>query len=104
MKNVIKFSATETVPPSTTALEIVHVGTAEAARGGNPVLKAIWVLTVLLWPVLRYVVILDCVYQFFRMLWFWTTPGTFAGFTFMLHFAVLTGLTWFVSVYQPKGL
>ncbi|MBZ2206548.1 KleE stable inheritance protein [Massilia soli] len=103
MKNVIKFPAPETVPPTTTASQIVPVGPAEQERG-NLVLKAIWVLTVLLWPVLRYVVILDCVYQFFRMLWFWDTPGTYAGFTFMLHFAVLTGLTWFVSVYQPKGL
>lgn len=70
----------------------------------SALLKGIWVVTVLLWPLLKYVVILDCVFQFFRMLWLWNTPGTFAGFAFLLHFSVLVGLTCFVSIYQPKGL
>jgi hypothetical protein len=70
----------------------------------NVVLRVVWVVTVLVWPLLKYVVILDCVYQLFRMMWYWNTPGTFAGFTFMFHFGILVWFTWFVSVYQPKGL
>jgi len=101
MKNVIKF------PVPTRPRPAVHqadkAGPVDDSRG-NPLLKGLWVLTVLLWPLLKYVVILDCVFQFFRMLWFWNTPGTFAGFNFIFHFAILVALTWFVSCYQPKGL
>ena len=33
-----------------------------------------------------------------------STPGVYAGWTFLLHFAVLTALTYFVSIYKPKGI
>ena len=66
--------------------------------------KVVWVVAVLVWPVLKWVVTLDVLFQFVRMLYHWNTPGIFAGWTFMLHFAVLTALTYFVSMYKPKGL
>ena len=66
--------------------------------------KVVWVVAVLVWPVLKWVVTLDVLFQFVRMLYHWNTPGVFAGWTFMLHFTVLTALTYFVSMYKPKGL
>ena len=66
--------------------------------------KVVWVVAVLVWPVLKWVVTLDVLFQLVRMLYHWNTPGVFAGWTFMLHFAVLTALTYFVSMYKPKGL
>ncbi|GGE90470.1 KleE stable inheritance protein [Massilia psychrophila] len=42
--------------------------------------------TVSVWPLLRYVVTLDRVFQFFLVLWLWDMPGTFASFTFMAYF------------------
>ena len=66
-------------------------------------LKAVWVTTVLVWPILKWVIALDCVFQLVRMIYHWNTSGMYAGWTFMLHFAVLTALTYFVSVYKPKG-
>jgi hypothetical protein len=69
---------------------------------GAGVVKAVWVVVVLVWPILKWVVALDCVYHLIRMMYHWNTPGIHAGVTFLLHFAVLTALTYFVSVYKPK--
>lgn len=68
------------------------------------VLQAVWVVTVLVWPILKWIVSMDCVFQLVRMIYYWDTPGAYAGFMFLLHFAVLTMLTYFVSIYRPKGL
>lgn len=68
------------------------------------VLRGLWVVTVLLWPFLKWIVALDCVFQLLRTVYYWDTSGVHAGWTFMLHFAVLTALTYFVSVYKPRGL
>ena len=71
---------------------------------GSAVVKAVWVVLVLVWPILKWIVSIDCVFQLIRMFYHWDTPGVHAGVTFLLHFAVLTMLTYFVSVYRPKGL
>lgn len=68
------------------------------------VLKGVWVVTVLVWPILKWVISLDCALQLVRMIYHWGSPGVYAGWTFLLHFAVLTVLTCFVSLYKPKGL
>ncbi|AQQ20726.1 MULTISPECIES: KleE stable inheritance protein [Burkholderia] len=66
--------------------------------------KFVWMATVLVWPILRWVVSLEVLFQLLRMFYHWRTPGVHAGWTFLLHFAVLTALTYFVSVYRPKGV
>lgn len=71
---------------------------------GASIVKGIWVFTVLVWPILKWIVSIDCVFQFVRMMYFWDTPGVYVGWTFLLHFAGLTALTYFVSIYKPKGL
>jgi hypothetical protein len=101
MAKLIKFPAPKIVPELTPAPQLKSAGQGRSVRS-NRLVKVIWTVTVLIWPLLRYVFILDCVFQLFRMLWFWNTPGTFAGFNFLLHFAVLVWFTWFVSLYQPK--
>jgi hypothetical protein len=104
MTNIIKFprqaQAAEEAPKKAAA----PVQKPAGAGIGAAVLKGVWVVTVLVWPILKWVVALDCVYQLVRMLYHWNTPGVYAGWTFMLHFSVLTALTYFVSVYKPKGL
>ena len=57
----------------------------------------------LMWPVLRWVLAIDVTWQFVRMLYFWNTAGTFAGFAFLLHFGAFSALTYFVAVYRPRG-
>jgi hypothetical protein len=43
-------------------------------------------------------------FQFVRMLYHWNTPGVYAGWSFLAYFAALTAITYFVSIYKPKGL
>ena len=69
-----------------------------------PVVKAVWVVVVLVWPLLKWIVSIDVFFQFIRMVYHWNTPGVFAGWTFLAHFAVLVALTYFVSIYKPKGI
>lgn len=64
----------------------------------------VWMLTVLAWPVLKWVVSINVFFHFLRMIYHWDTPGAYVGWIFLFHFLVLTGLTWFVSMYKPKGL
>ncbi|MEW7981762.1 MAG: hypothetical protein G8D58_14015, partial [gamma proteobacterium symbiont of Phacoides pectinatus] len=34
----------------------------------------------------------------------WNTPDVYAGWTFLLHFAVLTVLTYVMANWKPKGM
>lgn len=79
-----------------------HPGVARKAASG--VVKTLWFVVALVWPFLRWVVALDVVFQGLVMVWHWDTPGSHAGWTFALHFAVLVALTFFVSVFKPQGV
>ena len=71
---------------------------------GSGIIKIIWAFSVLVWPILKWVVSIDCAFQFIRMLYFWNAAGHYAGAIFLLHFFVLTFLTYFVTIYKPKGI
>ena len=62
----------------------------------------IWVVAVLLFPILSWIIALDCVVQFIRMMYYWHDKNVPAGITFILHFAVLTSLYVFTFLYKPK--
>jgi len=68
----------------------------------SAVIKGVWVFTVLFWPFIRFLLSIDCAFQFFRMIYLWNTFGMYAVWTFIIHFAVLTLLTYFVSIYKPN--
>jgi len=68
------------------------------------VIKLFWVVGVLAWPLIKWVLSIDCVVQFLRMLYFWNSIGHNGGAIFLLHFALLTILTYFVTIYKPKGI
>ena len=70
----------------------------------NGVIKLFWVIGVLAWPLIKWVLSIDCVVQFLRMLYFWNSIGHNCGAIFLLHFALLTILTYFVTIYKPKGI
>ena len=69
---------------------------------GSTLIKIVWVLVVLLLPLVEWIIALDCVFQFFRMLYYWNTKGVHAGVTFSLHFFSYAALTCFVALYKPK--
>ena len=99
-------SKVEDFPREKQAPSKAQVAPSQAAKTPDTplLIKGIWVVTVLIWPILKWVVSIDCVFKLIRAIYYWDTPGVHAGWTFMLHFGVLSALTYFVSVYQPKGL
>jgi Uncharacterized KleE stable inheritance protein len=101
MSKIIKFPTMAEPPKAAKPKPAPNVQGSGALAG---IIKTVWVVTVLLWPFARWIIGLDVAFQGVRMLWYWHTPGVHAGWTFLLHFAVLTALTYFVSSYKPKGV
>lgn len=66
--------------------------------------RFVWVVTVLTWPVFKWVLSLDVLFQMFRMICRWNSSDIYAGWNFLLHFSVLTAFTYYVSIYKPKGI
>jgi hypothetical protein len=64
--------------------------------------RAVWVTTVLVWPVLKWVLSIEVFFQLLRMFYHWNTPGVHAGWTFLAHFGALATITYFVALYKPK--
>ena len=113
MANIIKFlprgaRAPEAMPVKPDEPEVSAQASPESNANGNSffagLVKTVWVVTVLVWPLLKWLVSFDVVFQLVRMIYHWNTPGSYAGFRFLLHFAVLTALVYFVSLYKPKGI
>jgi hypothetical protein len=104
MAKIIKFpkqpSTTEKLDPVLKSPELNKV----KSSFGSSIIKIIWAFSVLVWPILKWVISIDCAFQFIRMLYFWNTAGHYAGAVFLLHFFVLTFLTYFVTIYKPKGI
>ena len=109
MSNIIKFprnEQAESVAPmeAVASVKPVKVSNAKGKAFLAGVLRFVWIAVVLVWPVLKWLVSIEVFFQFIRMVYHWNTPGVYAGWTFLLHFAVLTALTYFVSIYKPKGI
>jgi len=109
MTNIVKFPKEHRnrPQPAEPALPKPEKVKAKQVKSGgilNALSKGIWVLTAICWPVLKWVLSLDCVYQLVRMIYHWDTPGAHAGWNFLLHFSVLCAVTYYVSVHKPKGL
>ena len=95
MTNIIKFPGKAEAPAEVAPEPAAQEKPAPAApRRGlfAPVVKAVWVVVVLVWPLLKWIVSIDVFFQFIRMVYHWNTPGVFAGWTFLAHFAVLVAL------------
>lgn len=65
---------------------------------------AVWAVTLVLWPLIRLVVIVDVMFQLARMAYHWNTPGMHAGWTVALHFGVAVLIQCYVGLYTPKGI
>jgi hypothetical protein len=98
MTNIIKF------PRQARAAVAEPMPKTQRLGVGAAVVQGVWVFVVLVWPLLKWIVAIDSVFHLARMIYHWNTPGVYAGWTFMLHFTVLTALTYFVSIYKPKGI
>ncbi|MEF8738623.1 MAG: KleE stable inheritance protein [Candidatus Accumulibacter necessarius] len=79
----------------------------DGAGGGrvlSNLIKVVWVVTVLLWPLMKWILSLDVLFQFARMIYHWNTPDVYPTWMFLFHLALLVVLTYFVSLYKPKGV
>ena len=65
--------------------------------------KILWIVSVLCWPVLRFIMACDVLFQLLRALVLWDTPGAHAGLALLLHFAVFCYLVWFVAYGDPDA-
>lgn len=110
MSNIFKFPKSkqaEPAPPVPAVAPPVEPAGVSSTKGKAffaGVVRLVWIAVVLVWPVLKWVASIEVFFQFVRMIYHWNTPGVYAGWTFLLHFAVLTALTYFVSIYKPKGV
>ena len=109
MSNIVKFPRASK-PPAPEPVQPAAPAAAPAAPKAEGrglvagLVKFVWVATVLVWPVLKWVVSIEVFFQLLRTMYHWNTPGVHAGWTFLLHFGVLTALTYLVAFYKPKGL
>lgn len=75
-----------------------------ALNAFDQVQRAVWMLVVFVWPVLKWVVSIAAFFKLCAMLIHWNTPGRHDGWVFLLYFGVLVALTHYVSAYRPKGV
>lgn len=111
MANIVQFPNRGRAPDPkpVAALEAPEGHQQEAPRGRfkavwGALVRILWIVGMLAWPFARWVITADVIFQFFRMLYYWNTPEVHAGWTFALHFTVLTVLTYFVATWKPKGI
>lgn len=107
--NIIKFPKMDTgtrKPVSVPAYDFTResVKPTRVQRVLNALLSVIWAVTVLVWPLLKWVLSIEIFFQMLRMFYHWNTPGMYAGWTFLLHFSVLVALTYFVEIFRPKNM
>jgi len=104
MTNIIKFPAKKTQSVGSVQDKSTKHFTVIAKSVFNGVIHFVWVATVLTWPIFKWVLSLDILFQLLQMIYHWNTPGVYAGWNFLLHFSVLTAITYYVSIYKPKGI
>lgn len=112
--NIIKFpkaGPTDSGPPEPQSKAQVKQQPSKSQsnpkKGGGflaAILRWVWIGVVLVWPLLKWVISIDVFFQGVRAVYYWGDPAVNAGWTFLAHFAVLTVLTYFVSVFKPKGV
>lgn len=107
--NIIRFPKSVSKPTEAKEYPVVEHFTPVAGRWRNIVrliftgiIMVVWSLTVFIWPLLKWVVSIMTFFQFVRMLYFWNDPHVHAGWVFLAYFAVLTVLTYFVTIFRPK--
>ncbi len=66
------------------------------------IVQLVWALTVMIWPLLRWVLALDVTLQLFRVLILSMHKGWYVDWVLIEHFMFFVALTYFVSVYKPR--
>jgi hypothetical protein len=88
-------------PPARAAL-LPQGGLSQGVWRGT--VSVLYFLAVLTYPVIKWIFGLDVFLQFLKMLFTWNEPHVHAGWTFLVHFGLLTAYTCFVTLYRPSWL
>lgn len=64
--------------------------------------NVLWCVVIFTWPLLEWVLSMDVLFQFLRMLYYSGTPGMHAGWTFTMHFLIFIGLYFFMVFYKAE--
>lgn len=108
MTNIIKFPLVDSQSDKNTPV-------IQAKRSGfamnavlvtfwRALLRTVWVVTVLIWPFLKWAISIYIFFLLLQMVGSWDKPGSYAGWTFIFNFAGFVALNYFVSIFKPKGL
>jgi len=104
MTNIYKFPGKDAAP----AIPVPDKASGDFYAKGKSLSAAlvcfVWVVVVLVWPVLKWVLSVEVFFKLLRAFYYWDDPGSHAGWVFLMHFAALTAVTYFVSFFKPKGL
>lgn len=66
------------------------------------VVHLLWIITLLVWPVLRWIIAIDVAFYGFMTALAWDTPDTHYGMKFTIHLLVFVALIYFVTQYKEK--
>ena len=110
MSKIIPFPKTfipKAAPCPAPSVGIVRTPTANrqaprAKREGSRLVRGLWMTVVLVWPILKWVLAIDVLFKLIQAVVFWHEPGTHYGWLLLLHFGVLSALTYYVA-WKPKG-
>ena len=102
MSKIIKFPSVHNPSVSPIHSNVENITAGKGKRLSTFLLRFIWVVTVLVWPVLKWILSIEVFYRLIRMWYHWNTPDVYVGWTFLSHFLVLTALTYYVSIYKPR--
>lgn len=104
MADIIQFPAVTTSKDKACSPAPGRQSVSQPSPNGPSVRQIIWVLTVLCWPMLRFIMVCDVLFQLLRALVLWDTPGAHAGWTLLLHYGFFCYLTWLVAYGEPDQL
>ncbi len=104
MSNIIKFPNDNNPAQMSAVTNDKKAFDVRLKRACNKIIRFIWIVTVLVWPILKWVLSIEVFFQFMRMIYYWNSPNINAVSTFLLHFTILTAITYFISSHKPKRI
>ncbi len=90
-------------PPPVLQPEVVSTRPHWVGRTWSFVVKLVWYATVLLWWPIRMLLIGNILFHVGLCVYYWGDPDRHPALLLLAHFSFAVAVTYFVSVYRPKG-
>jgi hypothetical protein len=114
MTNVVEFPKRpqegSAAPPASPAPRVAPSKSATTAKSGTDNVRKVlgglfaffMMMLALFWTPVSWLLSFDVLFKLILMVWHWDTPGSHAGWTFLLHFAVASALFSLMATFTPK--